>query len=144
VDARGNLDRRRLARLVFGSRKRAARLNAITHPAILATIEGRVGEIADRGGSRLICVVAPLLLEAGYGRGRLVDRVVLMTAEEQERVRRVVERDGLSEEEVKRRISAQMPPAEARRRADWVVDTTAGREQALRQLERIWSELQAE
>ncbi len=65
-----------------------------------------------------------------------------MTADEQERIRRVVKRDGLTEEEVRQRIAAQMPAEEQRRLADWVVDTTAGREQAEQQLERIWSELQ--
>jgi dephospho-CoA kinase len=144
VDGQGNLDRRRLAQIAFGCAERVARLNAITHPAILELIERRIEEIAGSGRYRVICLVAPLLLEAGCGPGRAVDRVLLMAADEQERIRRVVERDGLTGEEVKGRIAAQMPLAEARRRADWVVDTSAGREQALQQLERVWSELQAE
>ncbi len=45
---------------------------------------------------------------------------------------------------MKERIAAQMPAEEQRRRADWVVDTTAGREQALEQLESIWAELNCE
>jgi dephospho-CoA kinase len=109
----------------------------------METIRRRIGEIAESGRYRVICLVAPLLLEARHGGGRVVDRVLLLAADQQERIRRVVERDGLSEEEVKGRIAAQMPLAEARRLADWVVDTTAGREQALRQLELVWSELQA-
>ena len=144
VGEQGDLDRRRLAQLAFGCTEKTARLNAITHPAILEVIERSIEEIARSGRQRVICLVAPLLLEAGYGRGRTVDRVLLMAADQQERIRRVVERDGLTEEEVKERIAAQMPVAEARRRADWVVDTTGGREQAFKQLERIWSELQAE
>jgi len=144
VDGQGKLDRRGLAQIAFGCRERTARLNAITHPAILEAIERRIGEIAQSRRYRVICLVAPLLLEADYGGGRTVDRVLLMAADQQERIRRVVERDGLSEEEVKGRIGAQMPLAEARERADWVVDTTAGRKQALEQLEQVWLELQAE
>lgn len=64
-----------------------------------------------------------------------------MAADEDERVRRVVARDGISPEQVRRRMRFQMPLEEQRRYADWVVDTTAGRKQALRELESIWSEL---
>lgn len=84
-------------------------------------------------------MVAPLLLEAG-GR-KLVDRLLVMVANEEERVRRVMARDGLGESEVRRRMAAQLSPGEQVKRADWVVDTTAGRAAALRELERIWLEL---
>ncbi len=144
VDEQGRLDRRRLARAVFSDGAMAARLNAVTHPAIQAAIERKIAELACSGQAPVICLVAPLLLEAGYASGGVVDRVLVMTAEEQERVRRVVKRDGLTEEEVRQRMAAQMPVEEQRRRADWVVDTTAGREQAEQQLERIWSELQCD
>ena len=142
VDAKGQLDRRKLASAAFSSQETASRLNAVTHPAIEAEIGRMIAELAGDGRTRVICLVAPLLLEAGYaGRGK-VDRVLVMTAEEQERIRRVVKRDGLTEEEVKQRIAAQMSAEGQRRLADWVVDTTAGKEQAGQQLERIWSELQ--
>jgi len=101
-----------------------------------------IEKLARDGRARLICLVAPLLLEVGWGKGTKVGRVLVMTADEGERIRRVVERDSLTEAEVKQRMALQMPVEEQRRRADWVVDTTAGTEQALRQLEDIWSELQ--
>ena len=142
MDEKGQLDRRKLARAAFSSQETASRLNAVTHPAIEAEIERLIAELADDGRSLVICLVAPLLLEAGYaGRGK-VDRVLVMAADRQERIRRVVKRDGLTEEEVRQRMAAQMPEEEQRRLADWVVDTTAGKEQAEQQLERIWSELQ--
>ncbi len=142
VDESGRLDRGRLARVVFSSPQKAARLNALTHPAIMAAIESMVGELVEQGAVRFICVVAPLLLEAGYGRGEKMDRLLVMTAEEQERIRRVIERDRLTEEEVRQRIAVQMPAEEQRRQADWVLDTTGGRAEALKQLEGIWAELQ--
>jgi dephospho-CoA kinase len=142
VGEKGQLDRRKLARAAFSSQETASRLNAITHPAIEAETERMIAELADDGRALVICLVAPLLLEAGYaGRGK-VDRVLVMAADGQERIRRVVKRDGLTEEEVRQRMAAQMPEDEQRRLADWVVDTTAGKEQAEQQLERIWSELQ--
>lgn len=134
----GSLDRARLGRRVFGDRAALARLNEIMHPPILAEVERRL-EAARRAGAQVVCVVAPLLLEAG-ARG-LVDRLLVVTAQEGERVRRVRERDGLSEAEVRERMAAQMLTGEQRRQADWVVDTTESREAARRQLEQVWAEL---
>lgn len=135
----GSLDRRKLSDLVFGDPQAVARLNALTHPPIMAEIQRRLQELAREGGTAVACVVAPLLLEAG-GR-KLVDRLLVMVANEEERVRRVMARDGLSESEVRRRMAAQLSPGEQVKGADWVVDTTAGRAAALRELERIWLEL---
>ncbi len=140
LQADGRLDRRRLASLVFGHPEAVARLNALTHPAILEEIARRLEEMRKEGGVRVVCVVAPLLLEAG---GRcLVDRVVLMIAEEGERIRRVVRRDGVSQEEVRRRIEAQMRPERQRAQADWVVDNSGSEAQTRRQLEAIWEEME--
>jgi dephospho-CoA kinase len=140
----GSLARRELARCVFRETAAAARLNAATHAVIIAEVEQRIERIRARAETSVICLVAPLLLEAGYGRGKGVDRVLVMTAAEDERVRRVMERDGLTAEEVEERIAAQMPVREQRRYADWVVDTTAGKQEALTQLERVWAELTGE
>lgn len=135
----GTLDRRKLASVVFDDPEAVRRLNAITHPAILAEIDRHLARWRAEGNIRVACVVAPLLLESGYRRA--VDRLLVVTADEEERIRRVMLRDGLSREEVKARIARQMAPAEAVRQADWVVDTTAGQEQAQRRLQAIWEEL---
>ena len=135
----GSLDRKGLARLVFNDAEALAKINALTHPPIIAEVRRRVEEAAGAGGRQMVCVVAPLLLEAG-GRD-LVDRLLVMWAEEGERVRRVMERDSLSEDEVRQRMAAQMPAEEQRGQADWVVDTTSGLNRTKRQLEEIWDEL---
>jgi dephospho-CoA kinase len=139
LSADGSLNRKRLAELVFGRPEAVAKLNAITHPPIVAEVKRRLGSMRTKGKVALACVVAPLLLEAG-GKD-LVDRLLVVTADEGERVARVRERDGLSEEEVRLRMAAQMPVEEQVRQADWVLDTTGSREQAIEQLERIWSEV---
>jgi dephospho-CoA kinase len=135
----GSLDRRKLANLVFGNAAAVATLNAITHPVILREVDRRVAELRREGRSSVACVVAPLLLEAGYRAA--VDRVIVMWAGGEERLRRVMQRDGVSREEVLGRMAAQMPSEEQRRLADWVVDTTEGEETARRQLEAIWREV---
>jgi len=139
LQADGSLDRRTLSRRVFGDLQAVATLNALTHPHIMAEIERRLCHLARDKATQVACVVAPLLLEAG-GR-RMVDRMVVLWAREEERVRRVIARDGLSEAEVRQRMAVQMSAEEQVREADWVVDTSEGAEAARRQLQRIWEEV---
>lgn len=140
VRSNGTLDRRKLARHVFADPDKMARLNAITHPPILAAVAQMIEE-ARRGKSKIICLVAPLLFEFDRAGMPEPNKILVMKAERAERIRRVVERDDLTEEEIEQRMAAQMPEAEQMKRADWVIDTTAGEEQARSQLDNIWLEL---
>ena len=135
----GSLDRKRLAQLVFNDAEALVRINTLTHPPIMAEVRRRLEEAAGGGGGRLAGGGAPLGLGAG-GRDR-GDGWVLWGGGAGERVRRVMERDGLSEDEVRQRMAAQMPAEEQRGQADWVVDTTSGLGRTKRQLEKIWDEL---
>jgi dephospho-CoA kinase len=137
----GGLDRRKLAATVFRDPAATARLERITHPPIMAEVRRRLAELEAEGQTSIACLVAPLLLEVGWRRGRGVDRVLMMVADHDERVRRVAARDGLSRDEVEQRMARQMPAEAQRRHADWVVDTTGNRDEVHRQLEAIWDEL---
>ena len=139
LSADGSLDRKGLAELVFGDPAAVVTLNAITHPAIRREVQRRVAQFRTEKAVPVVCVVAPLLLEAGYRDS--VDRVLVMWAEEEERFRRVMQRDGVNREAVLRRMAAQMPPEEQRQLADWVVDTTVGPAATRQQLEAIWQVL---
>ncbi len=136
----GSLDRKRLSGMVFGDPEAVARLNALTHPPIMAEIRERLRNMAEACEAQVVCIVAPLLLEAG---GRcMVQRLLVMWADVDERVRRVMVRDGLSEAEVRQRIAAQMSADEQRTDADWVIDTGDGMEAARYQLQMIWDQLE--
>lgn len=87
----------------------------------------------------VVAVIAPLLFEAGVE--RLVDKVLVVTAKETEQIRRLRERDGLSEAEARQRIAAQMPMEEKCRRGDWVVDTTRGEVVTETAVDAVWREL---
>jgi len=135
----GSLDRRRLARRVFGDPRAVRKLNEITHPPIKDEIQRRIEKLRREQTTGVAFLVAPLLLEAGLG--GTVDHLLVMTADEEKRVRRVVARDRVSEEEVRERIAAQMPAGEQVGQAEWVVDTSGGREEAYQRLSTIWAEL---
>ena len=116
-DDRGAVDRARLARLVFADPERRRALESRVHPLVGAEIERRFAD-AERRGCRVAVAEASQLLEANTG--DRYDRVLLVFAPEEERIRRWVERGG-DPEDARRRIAAQLPPEEARRRATDVI-----------------------
>ena len=117
--ADGALDRARLAARVFGDEAELAALNAIVHPAVRrALVEAQ--ERARAEGVRVLVYEAALLFETGGD--AVVDRVVVVDAPVDTRVARAAARDGVPEAAVRARMRHQIDPAEARARADVVVD----------------------
>jgi dephospho-CoA kinase len=105
----GSLDRARLAAAVFGHEERRQLLNRLVHPRVGA--DGRAWVEAQRGKFPYVVREAALMIEAGGYRE--VDRLVVVTAPLDLRVRRVLARDPQrSEAEVRAIIAAQMPEAE--------------------------------
>jgi len=134
----GALDRKRLAQLVFGHPERLRRLEAITHPRILALRTQRLAELAA-AGEPLVCSEVPLLYEKGLDAElRPVVVVTVPDALQRQRARR---RDGSSAAEVEARLAAQLPLAEKRRRADHVIDNQGSPEATFEQADRVLLEI---
>ena len=130
----GRLDRGKLARIIFADPVARARLNAITHPRIQ---ERMATEMALRGSRPgLLIVDIPLLYE--NDRSDTVESVIVVWVDAKTQLRRLTERDGLTPDEARQRIAAQMPLDEKRARADLVVDNSGSRENTRRQVEAIY------
>lgn len=115
----GALDRARLRERVFQDDAARRRLEAILHPRIGALRRLWVDERAAEGQA-LVAAEIPLLFETGQEKA--FDRVVVVDAPAESRLRRLVERRGLSEDQALRIMAAQMDPAEKRRRAHHVIE----------------------
>jgi len=116
VDSEGRLDRARLRNLVFDDEAQRQRLEAILHPRIYARVRDRVAQL----DAPYCVVVIPLLIETGGG--ALVDRILVVDAPLDVRIRRTQSRDGLPEEQV-RTIAASQAGRERRlEAADDVID----------------------
>ena len=132
----GEIDRKRLGALVFGDAEAMARLNAIMHPRMQRMIEDEIDRICG-DGSHAVVVEAALLFEAGWE--RLVDEVWVTSSPEDLVLERLRRRNGLPDEEIRRRIGSQLPSEERSRRAD-VVIVNSGTSQELRdEVEGLWS-----
>ncbi|MEY3387046.1 MAG: hypothetical protein RIR53_1857 [Bacteroidota bacterium] len=114
-----------LASLVFGadpeSGKRLARLNGIVHPRVL---EAHMQAIAaeEARGTKIVAIESALIYEIDLEDG--FDFVVVVDAPHEECIRRVMERSGLTREDVERRMAEQISPEEKRGLADFVIDNT--------------------
>lgn len=112
----GTLDRAKLGQIVFRDDAKRARLNAMTHPRIRERMLARVGEL--RGAVApppAVVLVVPLLFENGLE--ALVEESWLVAVPEDVQRARLMGRDGFDAAEADRRIAAQMPLAEKRKRA---------------------------
>lgn len=137
LGADGRLKRAALADLVFRDPERLARLNAITHPLVGAWAAERTAEAAARG-ARIVIHDIPLLFE--NGRQDQFERVILVYAPNQVALQRLIAK-GMSEEQARARIAAQMPIEEKRRLADHVIDNSDGIAETQRQVQDVWRQL---
>jgi dephospho-CoA kinase len=135
----GELDRQRMARLVFSDPEARRRLNAIVHPYVAREIRERL-ESLERQGAPLVLVEVPLLFEAGLQGG--YDKVIVVDVGPDEQRRRLQVRDQRSAGEIQGIIDAQMPLAEKAAKADYVVNNRGSLGETRAQVEKIWRELQ--
>ncbi len=119
----GVLDRKALASRAFASEAGRKTLERITFPRILGAVQKEL-EAAFSAGYRAVALDAPTLFEAGLDRACV--RILAVDAPEEERLGRIMARDGLTEAQARQRLNAQERPEFYRSRADWVVENAAG------------------
>ena len=119
----GAIDRAALGARVLADPEAMKRLETIVHPLVRAEEEAFLAK-ARGAGVRLVVLDIPLLFETG-GAGR-VDAVAVVSASKAVQRARVLERAGMTEEKFETIVAKQMPDAEKRRRAHFVIDTGRG------------------
>lgn len=139
LDGEGEIDRQRLGHVVFSDPAKLAQLNAIVHPRIIARVEDLAAQYqADDPGS-IVLVDAALIFEAGIG-GRF-SKVIVAWCRPEQQVERLMAKGGMSRDEAERRIAAQMPAEEKRRRADYVIDCSGSMDETRQQVRQVYAEL---
>ena len=123
----GAIDRAALARQVIGNPEALKRLEEIVHPLVRADASDFLAR-HRAAGAPLVVLDIPLLFETG-GRDR-VDKVVVVTAPAEVQRQRVLARPGMTEEKFEAILNSQVPDAEKRAMADFVIDTSLGMDAA--------------
>ena len=130
----GKVDRAKLGERVLGDKAAITRLEQIVHPLVTKARERFVAE-AERSGAKVAVLDVPLLFETGGD--KRCDAVVVVSAPADVQRTRAFERPGMSEDKLSAILAKQMPDAEKRSRADFVVDTSKGFDFARAQVREI-------
>jgi dephospho-CoA kinase len=134
----GRVDRGVLARQVGASAAAFARLEAIVHPLAAEAQRAFIDE-AKAKGAELVILDIPLLFETG-GQGNM-DAVVVVSAPLKVQCARVLAREGMTQDKLDTILARQLPDAEKRAQADFVVETDKGLDHAFEQVKKIVAEL---
>lgn len=135
----GEIDRRALAAQVFEQPERLALLNSFVHPPVVRREEDWLARVAADDPGGIAVVEAAILIETGsYKR---FDKLIVVICDVEQQVRRSMKRDGAAREEVVARLSRQMPLAEKRKYADFLIDTSGTKEETRRQARGVYEAL---
>lgn len=132
----GKVDRAKLAAVVLNDPAALARLEAIVHPLVSESTDEFLAD-AKAKGVPVVVLDVPLLFEVGTN--RRCDAVVVVSAPPEVQRQRVLERPGMTEEKLTAILAKQLPDAEKRRRADFIVDSSKDFDHARAQVRDILS-----
>lgn len=117
----GEIDRKRLAEIVFSAPEKRRTLENIIHPAVVEERNRIIKELEKKDKNAMVVLDIPLLFESGMEKE--VDYIILAYADESTLFERVQKRDNMTYEEFSRRLKNQMPLSEKVKKSHFVVDT---------------------
>jgi dephospho-CoA kinase len=139
LDQDGNIDRKKLAQIVFFDEEKRRQLNQLTHPDIREAIQRRISDVEQSLSRGIIIVEAALLVETGGY--RTYHRLIVAACDPSLQMSRLMCRDGLTETEAKARMDSQMPIGEKIKIADYVIDTSGTLDKIRDQVADIYRDL---
>jgi dephospho-CoA kinase len=131
LDPTGTIDRAKLRARVFNDAHERQALEAILHPRIRESVKRRLNELK----SSYAIVVVPLLIETGFD--GLTDRILVVDADDEARIERVVRRSGVTSDQVRQIMATQTTRKERLTRADDVIENNVGLDKLEQQVERL-------
>lgn len=143
LDRSNEIDRGVLAGMVFDDQSKRLALNAITHPAIFSEIIHRVGEYAsDLDTTDVPAAVVDAALIVDVGASSMFDLLLVVCAEEDERIKRMIADRGMNESECRSRISSQIPDCSRLEMADLVIENNGTLNELRRAVGDTWNEIE--
>lgn len=143
----GVIDRKKLGEVVFNDDEKRSTLNRLTHPRIRERMMARVEELRRSStelrspSQRLVVLVVPLLIESGLE--DKVDYIIVVYADEETQLGRLMERDRITKTEAMARINSQIPLKKKLKSADYIIDNNKEPELTLKETARIYLKITA-
>ncbi|MCA9681640.1 MAG: dephospho-CoA kinase [Myxococcales bacterium] len=138
LDERGDLDRKKMGKIVFTTPERRRQLEAILHPRIRERYE-QVLDALEKAGHPVMVYEVPLLFEKKLDQQDEMTGVILVTATADTRIARVKSRDSLTTDDVLARMRVQMPEEEKRARANYIIHNDGDVDDLRREVEHLIS-----
>lgn len=132
LDESGELDRQKLATIVFSDPKKTEQINAIIHPAVIARIHEKEEILRTEGSADFFFIEAALLIECGFN--DYVDEMWYIYADSSIRRKRLKEARGYTDEKIDRIMALQLSEEEFRANSDFVVDNSGSLEDTYEQI----------
>lgn len=135
----GQLNRAKIAEIVFHDLDRLKHLNAIVHAPVLRDIDRQVFAQRQKNPNAIVVVESAVLFEAGQN--RRFDKMLVAWCRPEQQIERTRAKSGISVEDIERRMAAQMSGDEKKRMADYVIDTSGTLDDTERQVEEVFAKL---
>lgn len=144
LDSDLSINRKILARKIFGDNEKISKLNEITHPVIIEKINSEINKFRSSSDNdkKILVIDVPLLIETGMQ--TKVDKVWVVYIPEELQLKRLMDRDGLTLSEAMKRIKSQMPVGEKRKFADAVIDNSGSIQETKDKVEELVRQLSKE
>ncbi len=139
LDEERRINRGKLAEIVFNDSTQRRKLEEITHPRILEAVAEREKHILQEAPQAIVVHDIPLLFEVGAD--RRVDATIVAYTSEENQIRRLMERNGLSRDEARARIAAQLPLEDKAEKADYIIDNNGTVEETRKQVKKVYARL---
>jgi len=133
------IDRARLGSIVFRSKAKRKKLESFIHPRMREEIKKHEEAALKANPDAVIVHDIPLLFESGIGRH--LEKIIVVHANEENQLKRLLERDGLSKEDARSRITTQIPVIKKIKRADYTIDNNGSTEDTKKLVVELYSEL---
>ena len=137
----GEIDRKKLGPVVFGNPEALAKLNHIMHKRMRLMMEDKIAQFRREGVSVLV-LEAAVLLETDADWDKIVDEIWVAVSPEATVIKRMKEQRGMTEEQTRARINAQMSNEEKIKRASVVINNDGSLDEMKREVKKLWQKLQ--
>ncbi len=139
LNSDGSINRKKLGEIIFNDERRREHLNRITHPRIMTKIKETIDHY-KKENVKLVIIEAALIVERG-GLLNVIDELIVVSADAETQIERIMTRDGLQRDEALSRMESQMPISEKTKHAAYIIDNSRSLRETRKQVEEIWTKI---
>jgi len=133
------INRAKLGEIVFSDKNERCFLNKIIHPLVFEKKKETINNFKKEGRYKIFVSEAALTIEAGFA--DFFDKIIMVSCRKEVQIRRLMERDKISQEEAIKKIKSQMKPQEKKKYADYIIDSSGSLLSTVEQSERVYRSL---